>query len=50
MISDATTTIQTLKLVLSEFRDQRDWKKFHDPKNLAEAISVEASELLELFP
>ena len=49
MISDATTTIQMLKVSLSKFRDERDWKKFHDPKNLAEAISVEASELLELF-
>jgi dCTP diphosphatase len=34
---------------LSEFRDERSWAKFHDPKNLAEAISIEASELLELF-
>jgi NTP pyrophosphatase (non-canonical NTP hydrolase) len=32
-----------------QFRDERDWKQFHDPKNLAEAISVEAGELLESF-
>ena len=31
------------------FRDQRDWAQFHDPKNLAEAISIEAGELLEHF-
>lgn len=31
------------------FRDERDWKQFHDLKNLAEAISIEAGELLELF-
>jgi len=31
------------------FRDERDWKQFHDPKNLSEAISIEAAELLELF-
>ena len=31
------------------FRDQRDWAQFHDPKNLAEAISIEAGELLEIF-
>ena len=32
-----------------QFRDARDWKQFHDPKNLAEAISIEAGELLENF-
>jgi dCTP diphosphatase len=49
MNSDSTTTIQTLKHLLREFRDERDWEQFHDPKNLAEAISIEAGELLELF-
>lgn len=34
---------------LREFRKSRDWEQFHDPKNLAEAISIEAGELLELF-
>lgn len=34
---------------LIEFRKERDWEQFHDPKNLAEAISIEAGELLELF-
>jgi NTP pyrophosphatase (non-canonical NTP hydrolase) len=32
-----------------KFRDDRDWRQFHDPKNLAEAISIEAGELLENF-
>lgn len=31
------------------FRDERDWKQFHSPKNLAVSISIEAAELLELF-
>lgn len=31
------------------FRDERDWKQFHDPKDLALSISLESSELLELF-
>jgi NTP pyrophosphatase (non-canonical NTP hydrolase) len=31
------------------FRDDRDWKQFHNPKDLSIALSVEASELLELF-
>jgi NTP pyrophosphatase (non-canonical NTP hydrolase) len=34
---------------LLEFRDERDWRQFHDPKNLAEAISIESSELMEIF-
>ena len=34
---------------LREFADARDWEKFHTPKNLASALSVEASELLEIF-
>ncbi|NMO94946.1 MazG-like family protein [Paenibacillus lemnae] len=35
------------KIIL--FRDERDWKQFHDPKDLALSISLESSELLELF-
>lgn len=34
---------------LIAFRDERDWKQFHDSKNLALAISIEAAELNELF-
>ena len=34
---------------LIKFRDERDWEQFHDSKNLAIAISIEASELNELF-
>ena len=32
-----------------QFLAERDWEKFHSPKNLAAALSVEASELLEVF-
>jgi len=32
-----------------DFLDERDWHQFHTPQNLAMAISVEASELTELF-
>lgn len=38
----------TIKKLL-EFRNQRDWEQFHNSKDLALAISIEASELLELF-
>ena len=34
---------------IRKFRDERDWLQFHDPKNLAVSISIEAAELLELF-
>ena len=34
---------------LIEFRDARDWEQFHNSKDLSLAISIEASELLELF-
>lgn len=34
---------------LIRFRNERDWEQFHNPKDLALAINVEAGELLELF-
>ena len=41
--------LENLKLKLREFSKERDWEQFHNPKNLATALSVEASELLEIF-
>ncbi|NNM82913.1 MAG: nucleotide pyrophosphohydrolase [Burkholderiales bacterium] len=41
--------IRELTLELLKFRDERDWEQFHNPKDLALAVSVEAAELLELF-
>jgi NTP pyrophosphatase (non-canonical NTP hydrolase) len=35
--------------LLETFRDERDWSQFHDSKNLALALSIEAAELNELF-
>ncbi|MDN6640383.1 MAG: nucleotide pyrophosphohydrolase [Tetragenococcus sp.] len=34
---------------INQFRDDRNWRQFHDEKDLAISISLEASELLELF-
>jgi len=34
---------------IREFRDARNWAQFHNPKDMAIAISIEANELLELF-
>lgn len=39
---------ETVEQVL-KFRDDRNWKQFHNPKDLAISISLEAAELLEIF-
>jgi NTP pyrophosphatase (non-canonical NTP hydrolase) len=41
-------TNQIIQALLN-FRNERDWAQFHNPKDLALAINVEAAELLELF-
>ena len=41
-------TQETINQVL-KFRDDRNWKQFHNPKDLAISISLEAAELLEVF-
>ena len=40
---------EKIKKEIKEFVDERDWDQFHTPKNLSMALSVEASELLEIF-
>lgn len=39
---------ETIDMVL-RFRDDRNWKQFHNPKDLAISISLEAAELLEIY-
>ena len=41
--------IKTIIDKIKQFRDKRDWMQFHDPKNMAVSIIIEASELLEHF-
>lgn len=41
--------IEQITDALRQFRDERDWAQFHNAKDLALALSIEASELLELF-
>ena len=41
--------ISELTKKLITFRDERDWKQFHNPKDLAVALTIEAAELLEAF-
>jgi NTP pyrophosphatase (non-canonical NTP hydrolase) len=55
IILDGTSTLKRIEEMdrilrrLRQFRDDRDWQQFHNPKDLAVALSIEASELLEAF-
>jgi NTP pyrophosphatase (non-canonical NTP hydrolase) len=42
-------TWKELQAILLKFRNERDWEQFHNPKDLALALSIEAAELNELF-
>ncbi len=48
-MNDKKTTFEDIKKLAREFVEERDWLQFHSPKNLACAVAVEASELLEKF-
>lgn len=41
--------IKTLIQKIDDFRDERNWRPHHNPKDLAISLSIEASELLEAF-
>ncbi|ATH74280.1 MULTISPECIES: nucleotide pyrophosphohydrolase [Bacillus] len=43
------TEIKDLIHSINQFRDDRNWRKYHNPKDLAISISIEAAELLEDF-
>lgn len=49
MQNDQTTTIGELKAEVKKFVHDRAWEKYHNPKDIAESICIEAAELLELF-
>lgn len=46
---DSDTSVAQLRERVRRFVHARDWERFHSPKDLAMAISIEASELLEIF-
>ncbi len=46
---DEATTVSQLRNVVQQFVDQRDWQSFHNPKNLAMSLAIEAGELMEHF-
>ena len=41
--------IKTIEQMIQKFSQDRDWEQFHSPKNLSMALSVESSELVEIF-
>lgn len=49
MSEKVTGAIQDLTRQVADFRDAREWKQFHNPKDVALALNLEASEVLELF-
>ena len=48
-MSDIVTTLAEIKVLIESFVEEREWKQFHNPKNLSMALSIEAAELMELF-
>ena len=49
MSPDEHMSLASLQIRLQKFNQARDWGQYHSPRNLAMALSVEASELLELY-
>lgn len=49
MHSDSSSTIADLRALVARFVAERQWQPFHDPKNLAMSIAIEAAELMEHF-
>jgi dCTP diphosphatase len=41
--------VENLSVAIRRFIEERDWEQFHSPKNLAMALSVEVSEIVEHF-
>jgi dCTP diphosphatase len=44
-----SATLEELTRLVLQFREERDWKQFHNPKDMALSLSLEAAELLELM-
>jgi NTP pyrophosphatase (non-canonical NTP hydrolase) len=48
-MKDDKTTINEIKKKVEEHIQERDWEQFHNPKDVAIALSIEAAEILEIF-
>jgi dCTP diphosphatase len=48
-MSKRTRDFGAIEDAVRRFRDERDWKQFHRPKDVAVSVTIEAAELLEHF-
>ncbi|MCM2373743.1 nucleotide pyrophosphohydrolase [Aporhodopirellula aestuarii] len=47
--TDEQTSVRELKQVVEQFVDERNWHRFHTPKNLVMSLAIETAELMEHF-
>src|SRR5215212_10092673 len=47
--ADSNTSVAELRKLVADFVAERDWSKFHSPKNVSMALAIEAAELMEHF-
>ena len=48
-MNDNNTVINDLKKTVQNFVEEREWRQFHNPKNLSMSVAIESAELMELF-
>jgi NTP pyrophosphatase (non-canonical NTP hydrolase) len=48
-MSGGTDRFEDLRIEVADFISERDWERYHRPKDIAMALSIEASELMELY-
>ncbi len=48
-MTDDNTTVAELRRRMADFVDRRQWRKYHQPKNLAMSLAIESAELMEHF-
>lgn len=48
-VRSTTTTLAEMTDWLDQFAKERDWERFHTPKNLSMSIAIEAAEIMELL-
>jgi NTP pyrophosphatase (non-canonical NTP hydrolase) len=49
MADTNVSSVAAIQQAVRDFRDARDWRQFHSPKNLSMSIAIEAAELMEHF-
>ncbi len=49
VVTNSPMTLKVLQKMVAQFRDERNWRQYHNPKNLVLSILIEAAELAEHF-